>query len=114
MLEPAQVARVADAGGRLIVSPNADRAVIEASVAAGLVSSPGYFTPSEAYEAVAAGAHALKLFPAEAASPAILKAQRAVLPREIPILAVGGIRPEDLQACLLAERTASGSSRAST
>lgn len=89
-----QVTAVADAGGRLIVSPNSDAAVIAASVAAGLVSLPGYFTPTEAFAALAAGAHGLKLFPAEGASPAYLKAQRAVLPREMLVLAVGGITPE--------------------
>lgn len=89
-----QVTAVADAGGRLIVSPNSDAAVIAASVAAGLVSLPGYFTPTEAFAALAAGAHGLKLFPAEGASPAYLKAQRAVLPRDVAVLAVGGITPE--------------------
>jgi len=90
--------RVAQAGGRLIVSPNVDGAVIAASVAAGLVSLPGYFTPSEGFAALAAGAHGLKLFPAEGASPAFLKAQRAVLPRQTPVLAVGGITPEVMPA----------------
>ncbi|MEQ7874468.1 2-dehydro-3-deoxy-6-phosphogalactonate aldolase [Sphingomonas sp. ASV193] len=87
---------VRDAGGQLVISPNTDAAVIEASVRAGMVSMPGYFTPSEAFEALRAGAHALKLFPAEAASPAVLKAQRAVLPRSVPLLAVGGITPDTL------------------
>ena len=86
-----QVRRVGDAGGQLIVSPNADVEVIAASASDGLVSAPGYFTPTEAFAALSAGAHALKLFPAEAASPALLKAQRAVLPRDIPVLVVGGI-----------------------
>jgi 2-dehydro-3-deoxyphosphogalactonate aldolase len=88
------VARVADAGGRLIVSPGTDPAVIAASVAAGLVSAPGFFTPTEAFAALAAGAHALKLFPAEAAPPAVVKAQRAVLPKDVPLLVVGGITPD--------------------
>jgi 2-dehydro-3-deoxyphosphogalactonate aldolase len=91
-------ARVADAGGRLIVSPGTDPVVIAASVAAGLVSAPGFFTPTEAFAALAAGAHALKLFPAEAAPPAVVKAQRAVLPKDVPLLAVGGITPEKLAA----------------
>ena len=69
VLEPAQVAEVKAAGGRLIVSPNTNPTVIRATVAAGLVSSPGYFTPSEAFAAIEAGAHALKFFPAEAATP---------------------------------------------
>lgn len=93
VLDADQVALVAAAGGRLIVSPNVNPDVIRATTAAGCLSFPGYFTPSEAFAAIAAGAHALKLFPAEAASPAVLKAQRAVLPRDMPILAVGGIGP---------------------
>jgi len=91
VLTTAQVAEVAAAGGRLIVSPNVNVAVIEASVAAGLVSCPGYFTPSEAFAALEAGATALKLFPAEAATPAVIKAQRAVIARSVPLLVVGGV-----------------------
>ena len=68
-------------------------AVIAATVEAGLVSSPGYFTPREAFAALEAGAHALKLFPAEAASPAVVKAQRAVLPPDVPLIVVGGVTP---------------------
>ena len=89
-----QVAQVADAGGRIIVSPCVNPTVIAATVAAGLVSAPGYFTPSEAFAALAAGAHALKLFPAEAASPAVVKAHRAVLPLDAPLVVVGGITPD--------------------
>ncbi|MBI0475514.1 2-dehydro-3-deoxy-6-phosphogalactonate aldolase [Sphingomonas sp. MA1305] len=96
VLIEAAVADVAAAGGQLIVSPNTDVAVIRASVGAGLISLPGYFTPSEAFAALAAGATALKLFPAEGASPATLKAQRAVLPRDIAVLAVGGVSPENI------------------
>lgn len=98
VLRTSQVEAVADAGGTLIVSPNSDVAVIGASVARGLISMPGYFTPTEAFAALGAGAHALKLFPAEGASPAMLKAQRAVLPRETPVLVVGGIVPEGMAA----------------
>ena len=90
VLDPADVTRVKDAGGRIIVSPNTYAPVIEATAAAGLVSSPGFSTPSEAFEALRAGAHALKLFPAEAASPAVVKALLAVIPRDIPLLVVGG------------------------
>jgi 2-dehydro-3-deoxyphosphogalactonate aldolase len=97
VLDPADVARVRDAGGRIIVSPNAFAPVIEAAAAAGLVSSPGFYTPSEAFEAIRAGAHALKLFPAEAASPAVVKALLAVLPRDIPLLVVGGVRPDGMK-----------------
>ena len=98
VLEARQVADVKAAGGQLIVSPNTNVEVITAATAAGLVSCPGYFTPSEAFAALAAGAHALKLFPAEAATPAVLKAQRAVLPKDFPILVVGGVTPERMVA----------------
>lgn len=91
-----QVEAVRGAGGRLIVSPNTNIDVIAASAAAGLVSLPGYFTPSEAFAAIGAGASGLKLFPAEAATPTVLRAQRAVLPREIAVLVVGGITPETM------------------
>jgi 2-dehydro-3-deoxyphosphogalactonate aldolase len=96
VLTPGQVAQVQDAGGTLIVSPNTDITVIGESVARGLVSLPGYFTPSEAFAALAAGASGLKLFPAEAATPAVIKAQRAVLPRHVPLLVVGGIAPDTM------------------
>ena len=96
VLDTAQVARVAAVGGSLIVSPNVDAAVIGASRAAGLVSLPGYYTASEAFAALAAGATGLKLFPADTAPPALLKAQRAVLPRDLRVLAVGGITPEPM------------------
>ena len=85
--------RVAEIGGQLVISPNVDVAVIAETARLGLVSLPGYFTPSEAFAAINAGANGLKLFPAEAASPKILNAQRAVIPRGVPILAVGGITP---------------------
>jgi 2-dehydro-3-deoxyphosphogalactonate aldolase len=94
VLEKRQVGEVQSAGGQLIVSPNTNPEVIAAAAGAGLVSCPGYFTPSEAFAAIAAGAHALKLFPAEAATPIVVKAQRAVLPREVPLLVVGGVKPE--------------------
>ncbi|AHE56181.1 2-dehydro-3-deoxy-6-phosphogalactonate aldolase [Sphingomonas sanxanigenens] len=96
VLTPAQVSEVAAAGGRLIVSPNTDAAVIAATVAAGMVSLPGCFTPTEAFAALAAGAHGLKFFPAEAMSPGVLKAQLAVLPRDVPKLVVGGIAPTNM------------------
>jgi 2-dehydro-3-deoxyphosphogalactonate aldolase len=100
VLKPAEVGEVQAAGGRLIVSPNTDPAVIRASVAAGLVSSPGFLTPSEALAAIEAGAHALKFFPAEAATPAVLRAQRAVLPPDIPIIVVGGVKPDSMRPWL--------------
>ena len=100
VLEPTDVGRVWDAGGRLIVSPDTNVEVIAATATIDLVSSPGYFTPSEAFAAVRAGATALKLFPAEAATPRVLKAQLAVLPRNVPILAVGGIKPDNMRPWL--------------
>ena len=90
------VKRVQEAGGRLIVAPNTNTDVIRATVAAGMVSSPGYFTPSEAFTAIEAGAHSLKLFPAEAASPTVVKAQKAVLPKHIPLIVVGGVNADNI------------------
>lgn len=94
VLDPADVARVRDCGGGIIVSPNTSPAVIRASVEAGLVSCPGFFTPSEAFTALDSGADALKLFPAEAASPKVVKALRAVIPGAVPLLIVGGVTPD--------------------
>jgi 2-dehydro-3-deoxyphosphogalactonate aldolase len=102
VLDPADVRRVADAGGELVVAPNTGSRVIAETVACGLVSAPGYFTPSEAFQALAAGAHVLKLFPAEAASPAVVKAQLAVLPKTVPVVVVGGVTPESLRPYLSA------------
>jgi 2-dehydro-3-deoxyphosphogalactonate aldolase len=108
VLDPVDVGRVWDAGGRIIVSPDTNPDVIAATAAIGLISSPGYFTPSEAFEAIQAGATALKLFPAEAATPAVLKAQLAVLPKEVPVLAVGGVKPDNMQPWLEAGATGFG------
>jgi 2-dehydro-3-deoxyphosphogalactonate aldolase len=100
VLTTGQVADVQAAGGRLIVSPNTNVDVIAAAAGAGLVSSPGFFTPSEAFAAIGAGAHALKLFPAEGATPAVVKAMKAVLPKDIPLLIVGSVTPESIPAWL--------------
>lgn len=97
-----EVEAVKSAGGRIIVSPDVNIEVIAGACRAGLVSSPGYFTPSEAFAAIRAGAHALKLFPAEGTAPAVLKAQLAVLPRDIPVMAVGGIKPDNMREWLAA------------
>lgn len=97
VLDPEDVTRVARAGGRIIVSPSTDPAVIRQSWEEGLVSAPGFFTPSEAFTALHAGAHALKLFPAEAASPAVVKAVKAVLPKDVPLIVVGGIKPDTMR-----------------
>ena len=91
VMTPAQVAEIAAAGGRLIVTPHADAAIVRAAKQHGLLAVPGFFTPAEAFAMLAAGADGLKLFPAEAASPAVLRALRAVLPAGTAVLPVGGI-----------------------
>lgn len=101
VLDAGQVAAVKSAGGQIVVSPSTDAEVIKATVAAGMISAPGYFTPSEAFVALKAGAHMLKLFPAEAASPLVVKAQRAILPPAVPLMVVGGITPESMKDYLL-------------
>jgi 2-dehydro-3-deoxyphosphogalactonate aldolase len=85
-----QVAEVAAAGGKLIVSPNCDPEVIAASKAAGLQSWPGVMTPTECFAALKAGADGLKIFPANLIGPDGVKAMRAVLPKTCPVYAVGG------------------------
>lgn len=96
------VEQVAAAGGRLIVMPHADTTVIAAAKARGLACVPGVATPTEAFAALAAGADALKLFPAETIPPAAVKAIRAVLPRDVRLLPVGGITPEGMAPYLQA------------
>ena len=91
VLSSDQVAQVSDRGGRLIVSPNTNISVIEASIARQMVSIPGAATPSEAFASLAAGAHAVKVFPAEMITPSILSSWRAVLPASVALLPVGGI-----------------------
>lgn len=106
VLTAEDVQHVKDAGGRIVVSPNMNPQVIRATVEAGMVSSPGIFTPTEAFAALDNGAHALKLFPAEGASPKVVKAIRAVLPKDVPLLVVGGVTPESVRGWL--EAGASG------
>jgi 2-dehydro-3-deoxyphosphogalactonate aldolase len=96
VIAPADVARVRDAGGRLIVMPHADTAVVREAKTLGLACIPGVATVTEALAALAAGADALKMFPAEALPPAALKAWRAVLPRDTLVFAVGGIKPGNM------------------
>jgi len=96
VLAAGDVASVYDAGGRLIVAPNFDAAVVRASIARSMIAIPGVATPTEAFAAIAEGALALKVFPAEAIGPAVLKAWRAVLPAAIRLLPVGGITPESM------------------
>ena len=98
VMTEAQVADIARAGGRLIVTPHADPAITRAAKSHGLIAIPGFFTPAEAFAMLAAGADALKLFPAEAASPAVLRALRAVLPTNTAVLPVGGIDAGNIPA----------------
>ncbi len=92
------VGHVRMAGGELIVMPHADAAVIRAAKAAGMIALPGIATPTEAFSALAAGADALKLFPAELIAPPVLKAMLAVLPKGTASLPVGGLAPESKRA----------------
>ena len=98
VLDPDDVGRIAAAGGRLVVTPNAEPAVVEACKAEGLLAVPGFATPSEALRLARAGADALKLFPAEGNPPEVVKAMRAVFPPGLPVLAVGSITPERIGA----------------
>ena len=99
---PADVDAVAAAGGRLIVMPHGDRAVIAAAKSAGLLCVPGVATPTEGFAALDRGADALKLFPAELLGPAVVKAWRSVFPRRTVLLPVGGIGPESMAAFVAA------------
>jgi len=98
VMSAAQVTDVAQAGGRLIVMPHGDAQVIRAAKAQGLWCAPGIATPTEGFAALAAGADALKLFPAELLTPAVVKAMRGVFPPQVPFLPVGGITPQNLAA----------------
>ncbi|MGI9335275.1 MAG: 2-dehydro-3-deoxy-6-phosphogalactonate aldolase [Gammaproteobacteria bacterium] len=91
-----QVEDIAAAGGRLIVMPHSDRAIVTAAKRAELLCIPGVATPTEAFAALDAGADALKLFPAESMPPPVVKAWRAVLPAQTRLIPVGGITPERL------------------
>lgn len=96
VLSTEAVAQVQAAGGRLIVMPHADVAVIRAAKAQGLCCVPGAATPTEAFAAAQAGADAVKLFPAELVTPTVVKAMRAVLPKALRLLPVGGITPDNM------------------
>ncbi|RVV99465.1 2-dehydro-3-deoxy-6-phosphogalactonate aldolase [Mesobaculum littorinae] len=108
VLHAQQVAEVVQAGGRLIVAPNARDEVVRAAKAQGAAALPGVATPTEAFAACEAGADGLKLFPAEAAHPGVLKAWRAVMPTDLPILPVGGIDEESFGAWWAAGATGFG------
>lgn len=96
VLSPDAVTGVQQAGGRLVVMPHSDPAVIAQARRCGLICTPGVATPTEAFAALHAGADALKLFPAEQLGPAVVKAWRAVIPVEVRLMPVGGITPESM------------------
>jgi len=98
VLNVQQVKDVHAAGGRLVVAPNFNPAVVAQALSLGMVVLPGVATPSEAFAALDAGAHGLKLFPAEMISPATVKALRAVLPKQAALMPVGGITPDNMAA----------------
>lgn len=102
VVNPLDVKRIADAGGQVIISPHTDVAVIQETKRLGLCSIPGFVTPTEAFTALKAGADALKLFPAEGNAPGVLKALRAILPKDIPVIPTGGITPEKIEDYLRA------------
>lgn len=102
VLTQAQVREVADAGGRIVVSPNADAAVIGETRRLGLQSWPGVMTPTECFAALSAGATGLKLFPGLLLGPEGLRAMRAVLPHGTPVYAVGGAGPANFAAWIAA------------
>ncbi len=102
VMSPDAARRTADAGGRLVVMPHSDAAVIRATKAAGAWCFPGVATPTEGFAARDAGADGLKLFPAETLPPVAVKAWRAVFPTEIPLLPVGGITPDGMAAYVAA------------
>lgn len=102
VLRPEDVGRIAGAGGRLVVMPHADLEVVREAKRHDLFCTPGVATPTEAFAALDAGADALKLFPAEALPPAVVRAWRAVLPKDVWLMPVGGITPEAMAPYLAA------------
>lgn len=94
--DPAMVAKIAGVGGRLIVTPHADLDVVRAAKSASLFAVPGFFNPTEAFALLRAGADAIKLFPADVLGPPMLKAMRAVLPKDAIVLPVGGVGVEQI------------------
>jgi 2-dehydro-3-deoxyphosphogalactonate aldolase len=99
---PSQVEEVAAAGGRLIVTPHADTAIVRAAKRAGLFACPGFFNPTEAFALLDAGADAIKLFPAEVLGPPMLKALRAVLPTSAMVIPVGGVDVDQVASWMAA------------
>lgn len=98
VMTPAQVEEVASVGGRLIVTPHADPELVRAAKRLKMMAAPGFFTPAEAFSLLNAGADAIKLFPAEAANPAALRAIRAILPPGTLTVPVGGIAADNIPA----------------
>jgi 2-dehydro-3-deoxyphosphogalactonate aldolase len=108
VLHAQQVKEVHAAGGRLVVAPNFNPAVVAQALALNMVVLPGVATPTEAFAALDAGAHGLKLFPAEMISPATVKAMRAVLPKDAALMPVGGITPDNMAVYRAAGATGFG------
>ncbi len=102
VMRETEVEELAAIGADLVVMPHADTAIISAAVRAGLICAPGVMTPTEAFAALDAGAHALKLFPAELIPPVAVRAVMAVLPRGTRLLPVGGITPVTMEPYLAA------------
>jgi 2-dehydro-3-deoxyphosphogalactonate aldolase len=102
VLTPADVDNLAKAGGRLLVSPNIDAAVMGRAAYHGMVTMPGVFTPTEAFQAIRLGASALKFFPANVLGASGIAAMRAVLPRDVNVGAVGGVSENDFSTYLAA------------
>lgn len=98
VLTAADVDNLAEAGGRLLVSPNIDATVMQQAARYGMVTMPGVFTPTEAFQAINLGASALKFFPASVLGPGGISAMRAVLPKRVLVGAVGGISEKDFDA----------------
>lgn len=108
VLSVQDVDAVKEAGGRLIVSPHCAPEVISHAAKNGMVALPGVATPTEAFQALAAGAHGLKLFPAEMIPPAAVKAIRSILPEDASLFPVGGIQPQNMAAYVAAGATGFG------
>lgn len=108
VLTPRQVDSVAECGGQLIISPDCNPEVIRHTRKLGLISLPGIMTPSEAFTGLRSGASGLKFFPAEHVSPTLLKAFRAVLPRNVACMPVGGIKPDASQMMKYRQAGANG------
>jgi 2-dehydro-3-deoxyphosphogalactonate aldolase len=102
LTDSSQVGQVAAAGGRLIVTPHADTAIVRAAKAAGLFALPGFFNPTEAFALLHAGADAIKLFPAEVLGPSMLRALRAVLPKSAIVIPVGGVDTQQIASWMAA------------